>query len=160
MTSVGSVTRQIAALEISSKKGNSSSSSSLKPTHSKQPSQTNVSKLLTKFAAPNPLQTSHASSKPTYPSSLRNPNPNLSSIKTTSTTNLSSHKQQPSIDIGQYDGGLELENEKRGERVFGQAAEELALDSSTSRYHPDHYRMRTILLTISQKITNPRMEPP
>lgn len=128
MASVGSVTRQIAALEISSKKNTntSSSSSSLKPTLSKQSSQTNVSKLLTKFAAPNPP----GSTKPLHPSSLRNPTSSTFSKSTTST-----HlKQQPSIDIGQYDGGLELENEKRGERVFGEAAEELALDSSTSRY--------------------------
>ena len=37
------------------------------------------------------------------------------------------------IDIGKYDGGLELDNESRGERVYGQAAEELALNSSLSR---------------------------
>ena len=40
---------------------------------------------------------------------------------------------KPAIDIGKYDGGLELDNESRGERVFGQAAEELALNSSLSR---------------------------
>ena len=68
----------------------------------KQPSQTHVAKLLTKFAAPNP----YINSK---------------------------HATHPSIDIGKYDGGLELDNEKRGERVYGQAAEELALNSSLSR---------------------------
>lgn len=136
MASVGSVTRQIAALEISNKKNTTSSSSTFKPAHTKQPSQPNVSKLLTKFAAPNPLQPSHANSKPLYPSSLRNPaiGTTSSSKATSNTTTASgSHKQQPSIDIGHYDGGLEIENEKRGERVYGQAAEELALDSSTSR---------------------------
>ncbi|KAJ7068981.1 kinase-like protein [Mycena belliarum] len=40
---------------------------------------------------------------------------------------------QSSIDIGRYDGGLEIENEKRGEVVSGEAAQELALDSSMSR---------------------------
>lgn len=40
---------------------------------------------------------------------------------------------KPPIDIGKYDGGLELDNESRGERVYGQAAEELALNSSLSR---------------------------
>jgi hypothetical protein len=40
---------------------------------------------------------------------------------------------KPPVDIGKYDGGLELDNESRGERVFGQAAEELALNSSLSR---------------------------
>ena len=40
---------------------------------------------------------------------------------------------QLNIDIGSYDGGFELENEKRGTKVYGEAAEELALDSSLSR---------------------------
>jgi hypothetical protein len=94
MASVSSITRQISALDISSKKPTTTSSS--KPPPTKQPSQANVAKLLTKFAAPNPF------------------------------TNTS-------IDIGHYDGGLELDNEKRGERVYGQAAEELALNSSLLR---------------------------
>jgi hypothetical protein len=37
------------------------------------------------------------------------------------------------LDIGKYDGGFEIENEKRGEAVEGEAAQELALDSSVSR---------------------------
>ncbi|KAF9468735.1 kinase-like protein [Collybia nuda] len=125
MTSVGSVTRQIAALEISTKKPTlvPSSSSTTRPTHSKQPSQTNVTKLLTKFAAPKPFP----SSKPTQPSNLRQatrqPSPGPGST-------------QPAIDIGRYDGGLEIEDEKRGEAVHGEAAEDLALDSSVSRKCP------------------------
>jgi len=136
MTSVGSVTRHIAALEISSKKGNSSSSSSLKSS-TKQPSQANVSKLLTKFAAPTFPTSSYGNSKPLNPSSLRNPTPGTTSSSKTAGTTSTQSKQQP-IDIGQYDGGLEIENEKRGERVYGEAAEELALDSSNSRYHLVH----------------------
>ncbi|KAF4617831.1 hypothetical protein D9613_005709 [Agrocybe pediades] len=126
MTSVGSVTRQIAAMEISNKKPGTStgaSGSSLRQPLMKQPSQTNVTKLLTKFAAPNPFPNS--TNKPTNPSSLRNP-----------VSSKPGHATQPSIDIGNYDGGLEIENEKRGERVYGEAAEELALDSSTSRRYP------------------------
>ncbi|KXN83124.1 Serine/threonine-protein kinase ark1 [Leucoagaricus sp. SymC.cos] len=135
MASVGSVTRQIAALEISSKKGNASSSSSIKSMHTKQPSQTNVGKLLTKFAAPNLPSSSNI--KPSHPSSLRQPTSTMNSNKPLATSHSSKNlKQQPSIDIGQYDGGLEIENEKRGERVFGEAAEELALDSSTSKKSP------------------------
>jgi len=38
------------------------------------------------------------------------------------------------MDIGKYDGGLEIDNEKRGEKVYGKAAEDLALDSSVSEY--------------------------
>lgn len=37
---------------------------------------------------------------------------------------------QKPLDIGQYDGGFEIENEKRGHKVYGEAAEDLALDSS------------------------------
>ncbi|KAF7317668.1 Kinase-like protein [Mycena kentingensis (nom. inval.)] len=40
---------------------------------------------------------------------------------------------KPVLDIGSYDGGLELENEKRGDVV---TAEELALDSSMSKTYP------------------------
>lgn len=123
MASVGSVTRQIAALEISNKKAAplSSSSSTASSLHTKQSSQTNVSKLLTKFAAPNPFP--NVSNKPTQPSSLRYPSKNAEP-----------HAPQRPIDIGRYDGGLEIDNEKRGEEVFGEAAEDLALDSSVSRY--------------------------
>ncbi|KAF8895117.1 kinase-like protein [Infundibulicybe gibba] len=115
MASVNSVTRQIASLEINSKKPGTT-----RPLHAKQPSQTNVSKLLTKFAAPNPFPSTSSLSKPAHSSSLRNP----------------AGATQPSIDIGSYDGGLETENEKRGEKVFGEAAEALALDSSVSRKSP------------------------
>jgi aurora kinase len=119
MASVGSVTRQIAALEISNKKtGISSTNSTSRSLHTK--SQNNVSKLLTKFAAPNPFP--NAPNKPTQPSSLRHPAQASKQPEFNST-----------LDIGRYDGGLEIDNEKRGEEVFGDAAEELALDSSTSR---------------------------
>lgn len=101
MTSVGAVTRQIAALELSKQGPPSSSSRSL---HNKQPGQPNVAKLLSKFAAPNPFP----NAKPAHPAT------------------------QP-MDIGRYDGGLEIDDEKRGEVVYGEAAEELALDSSVSR---------------------------
>ncbi|PFH53350.1 hypothetical protein AMATHDRAFT_73526 [Amanita thiersii Skay4041] len=128
MTSVGTVTRQIAALGITGKKEASSSSSTSNSTqrHMKQPSQTNVAKLLTKYAAPNPY-----ANRPTHPSSLRNPINTSSTAKPAGT--VSQMKQlQPAIDIGQYDGGLEIENEKRGQKVYGEAAEDLALDSSTA----------------------------
>jgi hypothetical protein len=39
---------------------------------------------------------------------------------------------QQGTDIGQYDGGLEMENLIRGEQVQGSAAKDLALDSSVS----------------------------
>jgi len=117
MTSVGAVTRQIAALELSKQP------SSTRSFHPKNPSQSNnVSKLLSKFAAPNPFP----NTKPPHPlSSLRDPTPSNSKKGIFA---------QKSIDIGSYDGGLEIEDAKRGELVYGEAAEELALDSSVSRY--------------------------
>ncbi|KAF9465985.1 other/AUR protein kinase [Collybia nuda] len=122
MTSVGSVMKQIAALEISAKSNPVplSSTSIAKPTHSKQPSQTSVAKLLTKFAAPKAFP----KSKPTQPSNLR---------QATGEPSSGLGANRPAIDIGQYDGGLETDNEKRGEVVHGEAAEDLALDSSISR---------------------------
>jgi len=122
---MGSLTRQISQLDISNKKPAATAGSSTRPPALKQPTQPNVTKLLTKFAAPNPF--TNASNKPTNPSSLRNQAQATTSSKPALTA-------QPSIDIGSYDGGLELDNEKRGERVYGEAAEELALDSSVSRY--------------------------
>lgn len=124
MASVSSITRQISALDISKKEPIATSSSK---SLVKQPSEVNVTKLLTKFAAPNPF--SNSLNKPANPSSLRNPTPGGSQ----SSTSKPGHATHSSIDIGSYDGGLELDNEKRGERVFGQAAEELALNSSLLR---------------------------
>ncbi|KAG6826220.1 Serine/threonine-protein kinase ark1, partial [Tricholoma furcatifolium] len=99
MATVSSVTRQIEALELASKKA-----------HAKSASQSNVPKLLTKSViAPKPVHP---------PSSLRNPAP------------------KPHIDIGKYDGGLEIDDEKRGKTVSGEAAKELALDSSVSSKYP------------------------
>ncbi|KAJ7671919.1 kinase-like domain-containing protein [Mycena rosella] len=117
MTTIGSVTRQIAALEISGSRPPVSTSSIARPIHTKQPSQDNVAKLLTKFAAPNQHQSQ---------SNLANLPPPPPSRSAT----------QSSIDIGRYDGGLETENEKRGDVVSGEAAVELALDSSLSRTYP------------------------
>ena len=125
MASVGSVTRQIAALEISAKQNGAT-----KPTRplQKTTSQTSVSKLLTKFAAPNPFPDSKLkpSAKPKPGSTTKQP----ASVKPAAQKPLT----EAELDIGKYDGGFEIENEKRGEAVQGEAARELALDSSVSRY--------------------------
>ncbi|KAF9522592.1 other/AUR protein kinase [Crepidotus variabilis] len=151
MTSIGSVTRQIAALEITNKKpavnANAPQTTASAPSRAmKAPAPPNVSKLLTKYAAPNPYTSS--SSKPINPSSLRNPTTTTGGTITASSSTSSlnkvqpstsskpTHGGQPSIDIGKYDGGLEIDNEKRGEPVYGDAAEELALDSSVSKKYP------------------------
>lgn len=114
MANVGSVTRQIAALELSNKKPGFTTNTARPPSHSKQPSQTNVAKLLTKYAAPN-------STRLTKPVTISKTNPSTLPDAT------------QSVDIGCYDGGLESENEKRGEQIFGEAAKELALDSSSAQ---------------------------
>ncbi|KAI0917560.1 Serine/threonine-protein kinase ark1 [Taiwanofungus camphoratus] len=131
MTSVGSIARQLAALELSSKENTT------RPAHQKKPSQNNVSKLLTKFAAPHPFpQSSAVAKKPSTTSlngkhSLRPPSPAKPGAQS------STHAPaQPTIDIGRYDGGFEIDNESRGEKVYGEAAEQLALDSSVSRVQP------------------------
>jgi hypothetical protein len=54
--------------------------------------------------------------------------PNMHSSRTPSTENAASAP----IDIGSYDGGFERENESRGQLVSGEAAIDLALDSSIS----------------------------
>src|SRR6185369_9496749 len=107
-------------------------SSAVRSFHHKQPSQTNVAKLLTKYAAPNPF----SNPKPPHPpSSLRNP----ANIQAHSVNTATGATTQPTVDIGKYDGGLEIEDEKRGEVVTGEAAEALALDSSTSKSVPSSF---------------------
>jgi len=146
MATVGSVTRQIAALEISAKQnGTTKQTRSLHPQKTTSQS-SNVSKLLTKFAAPNPFPDSKLKPKP-------NPNPKAkaATVKTVpprpASANPVATKKEPQpapssqakpssgpdLDIGKYDGGFEIENEKRGEAVDGEAAQDLALDSSISR---------------------------
>lgn len=154
MTSVGAVARQIAALEISSKKqgtttttssttaSSSSSSSSLRSLHTKKPSQA-LGKQLAFAAAPHPLR---SNTKPPQPSSLRhNTTAPTRAASVDDATPQSSQLPQPPKpqqqkpkpifdDIGGYDGGLERDEERRGEPVFGEAAIALALDSSVARY--------------------------
>ncbi|KAF8644420.1 hypothetical protein AX16_008480 [Volvariella volvacea WC 439] len=135
MTSIDSLAKQISNLEISNKP----SSSSLRPAPtSKSSSQTNVARLLTKFGAPNPPPSSSSSSiKPLKVDALRqqanlvSKEPTAKPAKPATSTNTFSQ-----FDIGAYDGGLEIENERRGHKVFGKAAEELALDSSMARARP------------------------
>ncbi|KAI0299493.1 kinase-like domain-containing protein [Russula brevipes] len=130
MASVGSVTRQIAALEISSKQNGATKSNRTLP--QKTAGQTNVSKLLTKFAPPHPFPEVKAKA------SLRSvPARPANSAQSTARPPPSASQKAPApkhtagraLDIGKYDGGFEIENEKH-------AARELALDSSVSRTRP------------------------
>lgn len=136
MTSIGAVTRQIATLEVSSKPNTQQSSRATGATHQKKPSQNggNVTKLLSKFAAPNPFPSGHAktastatTTSTTITAKSRPPSPSKPAP-----SKLAAPKQHV-IDIGRYDGGLEIDNESRGEKVTGEAAEDLALDSSVAR---------------------------
>ena len=133
MATIGAVTRQIAALEISAKQNGASKHS--RPLQ-KTGSQNNVSKLLTKFAAPHPFPDPKAKpSVKTVP-----PKPANSTAHSAAKQPAPASQKPPSkpaadreLDIGKYDGGFEIENEKRDEAVEGEAAQELALDSSVSR---------------------------
>ncbi|KAF5377199.1 hypothetical protein D9615_006470 [Tricholomella constricta] len=136
MASVTAITRQIETLDISSgvkTAGNASSGSSARPLHAKPPSQPNASKLLTKYAAPNPF----LKAKPAHPpSSLRHPTQIPKPPAYSGTPHATTGDTQTSFDIGLYDGGLEVDNESRGGSVTGEAAETLALDSSISGQYP------------------------
>src|SRR5690348_12411888 len=118
MTSVSALASQFSSLELNNKKAAEQQSSRLPLT--KQNSQSNVAKLLTKFAAPNPFSTT------TTPAG--NPPAKLGLQRQHTAPAVT----QTQIDIGRYDGGFEIDDEKRGEKIFGEAAEDLALDSSTS----------------------------
>ncbi|GJE97690.1 aurora family serine/threonine-protein kinase [Phanerochaete sordida] len=139
MTSINAVTRQIAALEISSKP-NTNAAKSTAAAHQKKPSQgQNVSKLLSKFAAPNPFPAGHskAASSSTIPTKHGRPaSPTKPTPAAPAQPAPTPAPSQQTIDIGRYDGGFEIDNENRGEKVYGEAAEELALDSSIARYRP------------------------
>jgi len=130
MGSVDTVTQKLAAMRLAHKGSTPTlASSSSHPTirQVKQPVQPGVAKLLTKFAAPNPFQDS--SNKPLHKAA--------SSVDLTANAKAAVKSPlgaQPSFDIGAYDGGLE--QDERGSQVFGAAAEELALDSSTAQYVP------------------------
>ncbi|KAF8268767.1 hypothetical protein EI94DRAFT_1576638 [Lactarius quietus] len=123
MASVGSVTRQIAALEISAKQNGAT-----KPARplQKMISQTSVSKLLTKFAAPhpfpNPKLKPSAKSKPGNSTQSATKQPATTSQKTAALSLTQKPLTEAELDIGKYDGGFEIENEKRGEAIQGEAA--------------------------------------
>lgn len=126
MASVNSLTRQVAAIEISSKPNTAGTTRT--NTHQKKPSQdVSKTKLLNKLAAPNPFgpaQSKSSSSIAATKQQLRPPSPTKPQLRV--------KPAQPTMDIGQYDGGFE-NDERRGGPVYGEVAKELALDSSTTR---------------------------
>lgn len=133
MASVGQLTRQISALEISSKQNTTRTTTTTTTTttqHKKNPSQTNVTKLLSKYAAPNPFPTSASLQKAASSQSIAS-KAQQDASRPPSPTRPAPVKQH-TIDIGKYDGGFEIENETRGAKITGQAAEDLALDSSVA----------------------------
>ncbi|KAH9924634.1 kinase-like protein [Epithele typhae] len=125
MTSVSQLARQISALEISSKP-NTAGTRPPAAQHQKSASQSNVSKLLSKYAAPAPFQPTSTLHKASSASSVTNKPAPAQPVPSA----------KPALDIGRYDGGFELENETRGAAVTGEAAVELALDSSVAFERP------------------------
>jgi hypothetical protein len=138
MATVGAVTRQIAALEISSKQNGATTKQTRSLHHQKSASQSsqsqsNVSKLLTKFAAPNPFPDPKPKAKAAATVKAVPPRPANPTHSAAAAKQPASQAKSRELDIGKYDGGFEIENEKRGEAVDGEAARDLALDSSVSR---------------------------
>jgi len=163
MATIGSVTRQIAALEISAKQ-NGATKQTRPLNNQKSAGHTNVSKLLTKFAAPHPFSDTKPKAAPVRTVPPRPANPAHSAPKQPQPAPPASQAKPTSnreLDIGKYDGGFEIENEKRGEAVDGEAAQDLALDSSVSRLVCPHFlTFPPQLLTCPLKNTpHPRMAP-
>ena len=128
-TSVHTLARQLSDMDINGK--------SARTNLQKQPSQT---KLLSKFA-PSQVQPGEKTAPMSAAVRMALAGAHAAVSKSLTTKNAASRPPSPgrgltklNIDIGSYDGGFELENEKRGSKVYGEAAEELALDSSLSRY--------------------------
>jgi aurora kinase len=118
---VHSLTRQLSEMDINGKP--------IRTNLQKQPTQ---AKLLSKFA---PSQQGERNAPMSAAVRMALAGAQAAASKTAQTKSATtSSAAQPSFDIGKYDGGFELENEKRGSKVYGEAAEELALDSSQSRY--------------------------
>ena len=86
------------------------------PTKSKDVAGTSA---VVKLAAPGHSRTQSVDSKAT-----------TSSMASKSAVGQKKKLDQASIDIGKYDGGLEAERESLGPPPIGEAAEQLAMDSS------------------------------
>ncbi|KAI5117993.1 hypothetical protein M0805_004490 [Coniferiporia weirii] len=103
------------------------------------PSSSSTTAGLVKMAAPGHARTASASAASTATVASKQQHSRSNSTATTASNSNSNSTRPPSqatLDIGQYDGGFEIENEKRGSAVFGEAAELLALDSSRSATRP------------------------
>jgi hypothetical protein len=122
-----------------------------KPTHSQNGQKTisrqnSVSKLLTKYAKPHPFQPAPSSQSNAVRLALASQAQAQQPARPFAPSNTHNRSQPPSappspskeakaaattFDIGRYDGGFEVETaEGRGQVVYGEAAKELALDSS------------------------------
>lgn len=131
--SVASLTRQISELDISSKLDKPARQLGGTSLH-KSASQTQMSKLLTKYAAPHPHTQNSSATTMSKLAAMASQSQLSKQETSTGPPSPGRGATKQGIDIGHYDGGLELDNEKRGSQVFGEAAEDLALDSSLSKY--------------------------
>jgi hypothetical protein len=169
MTTVASIARQLTNLDLNATKTNPQSQHHQQQPNrtqtalAKHPTQPNVTKLLTKYAAPHPFNGNPSSNKPVFTAkpvannklaATNKPPVHTKPTHATATNNHGTTKSlkpsilkpapapvftkplsvKPPIDIGKYDGGFEIDDEKRGEKVYGEAAEDLALDSSMHEY--------------------------
>ncbi|QRV92476.1 aurora kinase [Ceratobasidium sp. AG-Ba] len=107
----------------------------------------NVNRLLTKFGSSTAAPRAQSTARPHLASMAAASEPNMQQLAGNSGRVASSVPGSPTrlaevtsaeaaasapFDIGSYDGGFERENESRGQPVSGEAAVELALDSSIS----------------------------
>lgn len=74
----------------------------------------------------------------------QNNNRRASSSTVTPPTEAPGPSPMAAVELGDYDGGLEAENLIRGEVVYGEAAQSLALNSSQSRPLRDQWRLSSL----------------
>ncbi|KZS93722.1 kinase-like protein [Sistotremastrum niveocremeum HHB9708] len=134
--------------------------SNIRPTHKPTSSTSSITKLLSKHAAPHPFSASAGSGTTAGNRIALGPHASSTNLlKKSSQISLKSQipspvkvvkKTTPLVDIGKYDGGLEADNVERGEKVYGDAAKELALDSSYGK--PQHVEWRLTSFDIGRPL--------
>lgn len=139
---VSKLARAVSELELNDRRDDEESKPQ-RPSHKHHES---MAKLLTKYAAP--VTTTSQATNSAFRMALATQPTNFTHVPKTvkpisSSSNLKSQIPSPKkpttvpkssqLDIGRYDGGLDLENDRRGSTVSGEAAQQLALDSSIGK---------------------------
>lgn len=138
-SSLSSIVRGVGAMDISQDDVKPNVSKSFVPNHKSTRSQNgqttisrqnSVSKLLTKYAKPHPFQPAPSSQSNAVRLALAS-QAQAQQLAWPPSPSKEAKAAANTLDIGRYDGGFEAETaEGRGQVVYGEAAKELALDSS------------------------------